>query len=70
MPRRHIYTMRFRCPNCKRAGAAKWEEHDQIALPHGGPMSTLKSISDGFRANPQHEITCTACSARVVFGHG
>jgi hypothetical protein len=70
MRRHHTYSMRFRCPKCHRAGAAKWEEHDQVALPHGQPHSILRSISDGFKANPQEEITCTVCAARVVFGRG
>jgi hypothetical protein len=70
MPRRHSYMMRFRCPKCHRAGTAKWEEHERLALPHSGQTSVLKSISDGFRAGPQHEITCAACNVRVVFGRG
>jgi ribosomal protein S27E len=70
MPRRHQYIMRFRCPKCQRAGSAKWEEHERIALPHGGQTSILKSVSDGFRADPQNTIHCATCSARVVFGHG
>jgi DNA-directed RNA polymerase subunit RPC12/RpoP len=70
MPRRHTYMMRFRCPKCKRAGVAKWEEHGQIALPHGSQPAILKSVSDGFRAGPHDEITCTACTTRVFFGHG
>jgi hypothetical protein len=70
MPRRHSYTMRFRCPKCHRAGSAKWEEHERIALPHGGHSAILKSVSEGFRAGPQDEITCATCAARVVFGHG
>ena len=53
MPRRHSYTMRFRCPKCHRAGSAKWEEHERIALPHGGHSAILKSVSEGFRAGPQ-----------------
>jgi hypothetical protein len=68
MAKRHVYAMRFRCPKCHKAGSAKWEEYSRVA--HGEPMSVLKTISEGFRANPQEEITCTACSARVVFGHG
>jgi hypothetical protein len=70
MPRRHSYMMRFRCPKCHMAGTAKWEEHERLALPHGGQGSILKSLSDGFRANPQNEISCARCDARVVFGHG
>lgn len=69
MPRRHTFMMRFRCPNCKRAGSAKWEEHERIVLPHGPHNATLKSVSEGFRANPQHEIQCAACDTRVVYGH-
>lgn len=69
MARRHNYTMRFRCPKCKRAGLAKWEEHERIVLPHGPHNSTLKHVADGFRANPQHEIQCAACGVPVVYGH-
>ena len=42
MPRRHTYITRFRCPKCKKAGNAKWEENDRIALPHGAQNSGAK----------------------------
>ena len=71
MPRTHSYVMRFRCPKCKRAGSAKWEESERIALPHGGgEMAILKHLSDGFRTGVQDQILCTRCTAQVVFGHG
>jgi hypothetical protein len=70
MPRRHQYSMRFRCPKCHRAGAATWEEHERMALPHGGQASILKSVSHGFRANPQNAIHCATCAVPVVYGHG
>jgi hypothetical protein len=70
MPRSHSYVMRFRCPKCKKAGSAKWEENERLVLPRGGQPSILKSLSDGFRAGPQNEIFCAMCTAQVVFGHG
>jgi len=69
MRRPHSYVTRFRCPKCKRAGSAKWEESERAA--GGGHVSTLKHLSDGFREHgPQGQIQCSACTAQVVFGHG
>lgn len=70
MPRRHIYITRFRCPKCKKAGNAKWEENDRIALPHGAQIPALSSLTHGFQSGPQNEIFCTRCAAQVVSGHG
>ena len=69
MRRPHSYVTRFRCPKCKRAGSAKWEESERVA--GGDHVSTLKNLSDGFRPHgPHNQIQCTACTAQVVFGHG
>jgi hypothetical protein len=68
MPRRYHYVMRFRCPQCKRAGSAKWEESEQAA--GGGRTSILKTVSQGFRAHAHNLIVCASCNARVVYGHG
>jgi DNA-directed RNA polymerase subunit RPC12/RpoP len=68
MSRAHSYLTRFRCPTCKRAGAAKWEESGRTA--GGEHVSILKQLAEGFHNTPQNQIECTACSARVVFGHG
>lgn len=71
MPRRHGYMTRFRCPKCKRAGTAHWEESERVALPHGAHnLAMLTRLSDGFRAGAQNEITCAACAVQVVSGHG
>jgi len=69
MRRPHSYVTRFRCPKCKRAGSAKWEESERAA--GGGHVSTLKTLTDGFRSHgPHNQIQCSACTAQVVFGHG
>ena len=68
MPRRHEYTMRFRCPACKRAGSAKWEESERVAGGHHTPI--LKSVSQGFKARTHSQIVCATCQAPVVYGHG
>lgn len=71
MPRHYGYVTRFRCPKCKRAGSAHWEESERIALPHGGHhVATLTRLSEGFRTGPQNDITCAACAVQVVTGHG
>ena len=62
------YVTRFRCPKCKRAGSAKWEESERVAS--GGAVEILKHLADGFRNTPQNQIECAACAAQVVFGHG
>jgi len=46
----HSYVTRFRCPKCKRAGSAKWEESERVAS--GGAIEILKHLSDGFRPGP------------------
>lgn len=67
--RPHSYVTQFRCPKCKRAGSAKWEESERAA--GGEHVSVLKHLTDGFRGNgPQNQIQCMACTAQVVFGHG
>lgn len=68
MRRPHSYVTRFRCPKCKRAGSAKWEESERVA--GGDHVSILKHLADGFRNTPQNQIECAACAAQVVFGHG
>jgi len=69
MRRPHNYVTRFRCPKCKRAGSAKWEESERVA--HGGSVAILKHLSEGFSTTgPQNKIHCAACTAQVVFGHG
>jgi len=68
MRRPHNYVTRFRCPKCKRAGSAKWEESERVAGGEHVPM--LKHLSDGFRNGPHNQIQCAACTAQVVFGHG
>ena len=68
MRRPHSYVTRFRCPKCKRAGTAKWEESERVA--GGGHVSHLKHLADGFRNTPHNQIECAACAAQVVFGHG
>jgi hypothetical protein len=70
MSRHHTYITRFRCPKCKRAGSAKWEESERVALPHGREPATLKHLSDGFGAGPQNKIICARCAEQVVYGHG
>jgi hypothetical protein len=70
MARHHTYITRFRCPKCKRAGTAQWEEAERIALPHGSQISSLKSLSSGFRTGPQNGIFCATCAVQVVSGHG
>jgi hypothetical protein len=70
MPRRYTYVTRFRCPKCKKAGTAKWEENDRIALPHGTQIARLTSLTHGFQHGLQNEIYCTGCTAQVVTGHG
>jgi len=52
MQRPHSYVTRFRCPKCKRAGSAKWEESERVA--GGGHVSILKHLVDGFRNTPQN----------------
>ena len=68
MSRRHNYIMRFRCPKCKRAGSAKWEESKRVA--GGGQTPILKTLSAGFRAIAHNQIFCASCDAPVVYGHG
>ena len=68
MRRPHNYVTRFRCPKCKRAGSAKWEESERVA--GGEHVSILKHLSDGFRNGAHNQIQCAACTAQVVFGHG
>ena len=68
MQRAHSYVTRFRCPKCKKAGSAKWEESGRVA--GGGHVSILKHLTHGFQSNPQNQIQCTDCTAQVVFGHG
>jgi len=68
MSRAHSYLTRFRCPKCKRAGSAKWEESQRVA--GGEHVSHLKHLSDGFQNTAQNQIQCAACTAQVVFGHG
>ena len=68
MARAHHYVTRFRCPKCKRAGSAKWEESGQVA--GGGHVSILKHLTEGFRTDPQNQVHCVPCSALVVTGHG
>ena len=68
MRRAHSYVTRFRCPKCKRAGSAKWEESGRTA--GGEHISILKYLAEGFVNTPQNQIECTACSVQVVFGHG
>ena len=70
MSRRHTYITRFRCPKCKRAGTAKWEESERAALPHGREAAILKHVSEGFRAGAQNQIVCARCAEQVVYGHG
>jgi hypothetical protein len=64
------YITRFRCPKCKKAGTAQWEENERIALPHGAQIAALTSLTHGFKNGPQNEIFCTRCAAQVVAGHG
>lgn len=66
----YSYITRFRCPKCKRAGSAKWEEAERIALPHGAQIAALTSLTHGFKSGPQNEIYCANCVAQVVTGHG
>ena len=54
----------------KRAGTAKWEESERVALPHGREAAILKHVSDGFGAGAQNQIICTRCAEQVVYGHG
>ena len=70
MSRQHTYITRFRCPKCKRAGTAKWEESERVALPHGRKAAILKHVSDGFGAGAQNQIFCARCAEQVVYGHG
>ncbi len=70
MPRQNTYITRFRCPKCKRAGTAKWEESDRVALPHGREPAILKQLSDGFGSGAQNQITCARCAEQVVYGRG
>ncbi|MEJ2375175.1 MAG: hypothetical protein P8Y53_16145 [Pseudolabrys sp.] len=70
MPRRYSYMTRFRCPKCKKAGTAKWEENERVALPHGTGIATLASLSHGFHSGPHNIIYCTPCAKQVVTGHG
>ncbi len=69
MPRGYTYMTRFRCPKCKRAGSAKWEENERV-LPHGTGITRLAHLSHGFRSGQHNEIYCAACSEQVVTGHG
>jgi hypothetical protein len=70
MPRRHSYITRFRCPKCKKAGSATWEEAERIALPHGSQIPSLAGLTSGFRSGPQNDIYCARCAVQVVTGHG
>jgi hypothetical protein len=70
MPRPYSYITRFRCPKCKKAGSAKWEENERVALPHSAQIASLTNLSHGFRSGPQNEIYCATCAVQVVTGHG
>ena len=51
------------CPQCALNGSAIWEETERADLE-----TIVKSISDGFRIDPEGEIYCTDCGVKAVRG--
>jgi len=66
MPQRERFTAYIACPQCRRKGAATWQESEDPVYHKGGWGTTLTRVSEGFRAEPMGNIYCVECNIEGV----
>ena len=61
--KRERFVTSVTCPECALNGSATWEENESENLE-----TTIKSLSHGFRIDPDNEIVCAECGvkARII----